>query len=76
VPEACWNWLAKPFRNADSSPLVPSAAAYLVLGRLDLAAGRADEAGRDASEAQRLEPQSRAAQDLRHQIEAKQGQKQ
>jgi len=59
-----------------SIDLTPSADAYLVLGRLDLAAGRADEAGKDAGEAQRLEPQSRAAQELRRQIEAKQGQKQ
>ena len=56
--------------------LNPSAGAYLVLGRLDLAAGRVDEANREAGEALRLDPVNRAAQELRRQIEAKQGQKQ
>ena len=52
-----------------------SADAYLVLGRLDLAGGRLDEANREAGEALKLDPRSRAAQDLRRQIEAKSGQK-
>jgi tetratricopeptide (TPR) repeat protein len=56
--------------------LNPSPGAYLVLGRLDLAAGRVDEANREAGEALRLDPVNRAAQELRRQIEAKQGQKQ
>lgn len=50
--------------------LEPSADAYLVLGRLDLAGGRLDEASKEAGEALKLAPQSRAALDLRRQIEA------
>ena len=56
--------------------LNPSATAYLVLGRLDLAAGHLDEATREAGEALKLDPVNQAAQDLRKQIQAKQGQKQ
>ena len=56
--------------------LKSSANAYLVLGRLDLASGQVDEANRDAGEALKLEPANRAAQELRRQIEARQGQKQ
>lgn len=48
--------------------LEPSAEAYLVLCRLDLAANRLDEAGQEADEALRLNPKSRAAQDLKQQI--------
>jgi tetratricopeptide (TPR) repeat protein len=51
--------------------LEPAADAYLVLGRLDLAAGQLNEAGREAGEALRLAPQSRAALDLRRQVDAK-----
>ncbi len=54
--------------------LKPQASAYLVLGRLDLAAGHLDEAGKEAGEALKLEPQSRAALELRRQVEAKAGQ--
>jgi len=56
--------------------LKSSANAYLVLGRLDLASGQVDAANRDAGEALKLEPANRAAQELRRQIEARQGQKQ
>ena len=56
--------------------LEPSADAYLVLGRLDYAASRLDEAGKEAGEALKLEPASRAAQDLRQQIEAREGRRQ
>jgi tetratricopeptide (TPR) repeat protein len=55
--------------------LGPSADAYLVLGRLDLADGHLDEAGKEASEALELVPASKAAHELRQQIEARQAQK-
>ncbi len=55
--------------------LDPSVEAYLVLARLDLAAGRVDEASTEAGEALKLDPRSGPAQDLRRQIETKQGQK-
>jgi len=54
--------------------LQPSADADLVLGRIDLAANHLDEAGKEAGEALRLDPGSRAAQELRQKIEAKTGQ--
>ena len=41
--------------------------------RLDLAANRLDEAAKEAGEALRLDPESRAAQELRTAIEAKSG---
>jgi hypothetical protein len=47
-----------------------------VLGRLDLAGGKLDEAGKEAAEALKLEPANRAAQELRRQIEAREGLKQ
>ena len=53
--------------------LKPSIEAYLVLGRIDLAANRLDEAGRDASGALELDPGNRAAQDLSQKIEARTG---
>ena len=49
--------------------------AYLVLGRLDLANGRVDEARREAGEALRLDPRNRAAQELVRKAETKAGQK-
>jgi tetratricopeptide (TPR) repeat protein len=55
--------------------LQPSADAYLVLGRLDLAAGHVGDANKEAGEALNLEPQNGAAQELRRQIEARNGQK-
>jgi tetratricopeptide (TPR) repeat protein len=51
----------------------PSADAYLVLARLDLASNHLTEAGNSASAALRLEPNSRAAQDLLRQVQAKAG---
>jgi len=58
-----------------SLKLMPSADAYLVLGRLDLAANRFELASQETGEAFKLEPQSRAAVELRRQIEAKEGHK-
>jgi tetratricopeptide (TPR) repeat protein len=54
-----------------SLELMPSADAYLVLGRLDLASGRLGEASKETGDALRLAPQSRAAQQLLRQIEAR-----
>jgi tetratricopeptide (TPR) repeat protein len=53
--------------------LQPSADAYLVLGRLDMAEGQLGEADREAGEALRLAPQSRAAHQLQQQIRNKEG---
>jgi tetratricopeptide (TPR) repeat protein len=53
--------------------LSPSADAYLVLARLDLAAGSLVEADTEAGNALKLEPANRAAQELMRQIEAKTG---
>jgi tetratricopeptide (TPR) repeat protein len=55
--------------------LEPSADAYLVLGRLDLAAGRLAEAGSEAAKALQLDPKSRPAQELTRQIETGDAQK-
>ncbi len=55
--------------------LTPSADAYLVLGRLDVAVGNMGEAKMEVNEALKLAPASRAAHDLRHQIEAWEAQK-
>ncbi len=55
--------------------LEPLPGAYLVLGRLDLAAGRLSDANKETDEALKLAPQSEAVQQLRRQIDAKQGQK-
>ncbi|HEX3891071.1 MAG TPA: tetratricopeptide repeat protein [Terracidiphilus sp.] len=59
-----------------SLELKPSVEAYLVLGRLDLAANHLDEAGREAGQALQLDPASREAQDLSHQIATKSGKSQ
>jgi tetratricopeptide (TPR) repeat protein len=53
--------------------LEPTANAYLVLGRLDLAEGQTGEADREAVEALKLAPQSRAAHELQQQIKDKEG---
>ncbi len=55
--------------------LEPSVDAHLVLGRLDFASNHLKEAGKEADEALRLDPRSRAGQELRRQIEAREGQK-
>jgi len=56
--------------------LAPSADAYLVLGRLDLAAGHLDEAGKETGQALQLDPGSKVAQDLSRQIALKAGKSQ
>ena len=48
--------------------LRPSAEAYLVLARLDLAANRLAEADRDAGEALKLSPNSQAAKEVLRQV--------
>lgn len=53
--------------------LKPSAQAYIVLGRLDLAEGHLNEAGREASQAVQLDPTSRSAQDLSRQVASRAG---
>jgi len=53
--------------------LSPSVDAYLVLGRLDLAANQVDDASKEVREALKLDPKSRAAQELGRQIEQKTG---
>jgi len=59
-----------------SLELKPSAQAYLVLGRLDLAENHLDEAGKESGEALRLDPASREAQDLSRQVAARIGKSQ
>jgi tetratricopeptide (TPR) repeat protein len=54
-----------------SLELMPSIQAYLVMGRLDLAAGHLDEASYDVGEALRIEPGNKKVQDLRQQLEAR-----
>ena len=56
--------------------LKPSSDAYLVLGRLDLAAGHLDEAQKDVGQAIQLDPASKGAQDLKRQIALKSGRSQ
>jgi tetratricopeptide (TPR) repeat protein len=53
--------------------LHPTAAAYLVLARLDLAANRLDDARRDAGEALKLSPESQAAKEVLRQVNTRQG---
>lgn len=55
--------------------LSPSLDAYLVLGRLDLAANRVDDAGRDVGEALKLDPRNSRAQELNREIVARTGKK-
>jgi len=51
----------------------PSLDAYLVLGRLDMAANHMDDASREIGEALKLDPGSRTAQELNREIEARTG---
>ena len=51
--------------------LKPSARAYLVMARLDFAANRLGDAGREAGEALQLDPSNKVAQDLNRQIALK-----
>ena len=53
---------------------MPSVEAYLVMGRLDLAAGHMEEARYDVREALRIEPGNKAVQELQKQVEARQAQ--
>jgi tetratricopeptide (TPR) repeat protein len=53
--------------------IAPSADAYLVLGRLDIAANHMDDASREIGEALKLDPASRPAQELHRQIAARTG---
>jgi tetratricopeptide (TPR) repeat protein len=53
--------------------LKPSADAYMVLGRLDLAQNHLSEASNDAAAALQLEPANQAAQELAKQVQAKAG---
>jgi hypothetical protein len=53
--------------------LRPSADAYLVLGRLDLASNNLSEANGDAAAALKLEPASQTAQELNRQVQARAG---
>jgi len=54
----------------------PSADAYLVLTRLDIAENHMDDASREISEALKLDPASRTAQELNRQIAARTGKSQ
>jgi tetratricopeptide (TPR) repeat protein len=56
--------------------LKPSANAYLVMARLDFAANRLNDAGRETGQALQLDPSNRVAQDLNRQIELKSGKSQ
>lgn len=58
-----------------SLELVPTVEAYLVMGRLDLAAGHLDEASYDMTEALKIEPANLAAQQLQQKVESMRGQK-
>jgi tetratricopeptide (TPR) repeat protein len=54
-----------------SLQLMPTVEAYMVLGRLDLAAGHLDEAKSEAEQAVKLAPSNQAAVALKTQIEAR-----
>ena len=66
-------WMTSSARSEAKAALElrPLAEAYLVLGRLDLAADHLDDASKEAVEALKLNPGSRGAQDLRQKIELK-----
>jgi tetratricopeptide (TPR) repeat protein len=54
-----------------SLDLMPTVQAYLVMSRLDLAAGHLDDASYHAEQALKMEPTNRAALDLEQQVEAR-----
>ena len=56
--------------------LSPSLDAYLVLGRLDMAANHMDDASKDVNEALKLDPASATAKEMDREIEARSGKKQ
>ena len=56
-----------------SLELLPSVDAYLVMVRLDLAAGHMDQVNYEMSEALKIDPKSKPALELQQQIAAKQG---
>ncbi|MGA8740784.1 MAG: tetratricopeptide repeat protein [Terracidiphilus sp.] len=56
--------------------LSPSLDAYLVLGRLDMAANHMDDANRDVGEALKIDPGSATAKELNREIEARTEKKQ
>ena len=56
--------------------LSPSLDAYLVLGRLDMAANHMDDASKNVREALKLDPGSATAKELDREIEARSGKKQ
>ncbi len=58
-----------------SLELMPSVQAYLVMGRLDLAAGHMEEATYDVGEALKIEPGNQAARQLQQKVEARKAQK-
>jgi tetratricopeptide (TPR) repeat protein len=58
-----------------SLELMPSVEAYLVMGRLDLAAGHLDEASYHVEQALKMDAGNRAAQELQQQVEARREQK-
>jgi tetratricopeptide (TPR) repeat protein len=59
---------------AMSLELMPSVDAYLVLGRLNLAADHLDDAAREVNAALKIDPRSKDAADLKQRIEAKEAQ--
>lgn len=68
--------LAAARREATTSlELLPSVNAYLVLGRMDLAAGQVNVANDETEAALRIDPTSAPAMELKRQIESKSGAK-
>jgi tetratricopeptide (TPR) repeat protein/TolB-like protein len=57
-----------------SLELLPSVEAYLVMGRLDLAAGHMEEARYDVAEALKIEPGNKDVQGLQQQLKAREAQ--
>ena len=58
-----------------SLELAPSATAYLVLARLDLAAGQLDTANGEAANALKLDPANQSAKEIVQQVQRRTGQK-